>query len=58
MFVPWRPCDPFSYAYLLDLYPGDGHVATYTYTANLTRIHSDGCRVAPAEFDRFDFGVP
>jgi len=34
-FVPWTPLDPWSYAYLLGLYLGDGHVAVMARTTNL-----------------------
>jgi hypothetical protein len=35
VFVPWTPPDPWSYAYLLGLYLGDGHVAKMPRTTNL-----------------------
>lgn len=35
VFVPWVPPDNWSYAYLLGLYLGDGHVAATARTANL-----------------------
>jgi hypothetical protein len=34
-FVSWVPPDPWSYAYLLGLYLGDGHVAVMARTTNL-----------------------
>jgi RNase P subunit RPR2 len=34
VFVSWRPYDPWSYAYLLGLYLGDGHVAVLPRTCN------------------------
>jgi hypothetical protein len=35
VFVLWSPADPWSYAYLLGLYLGDGHVAFMPRTTNL-----------------------
>ena len=39
---PWRPPDDWSYAYLLGLYLGDGHIAVTKRRKVFLRIHLDG----------------
>jgi len=39
---PWRPPDAYSYAYLLGLYLGDGHVTARPRGRSLLRVFLDG----------------
>ena len=47
--APWRPPHPSSYAYLLGVYLGDGHVTVRPAGRCWLRVFLDGAYRAPAE---------